>query len=96
MKSNFKLKFQFYIISLIILFVLAIIVDYKCQLIGTGKFVSVNLFSIACFVFILLGFFFTINERSSVRARKSRGLTMLPNMKNELRKIIETIEKWDN
>jgi len=44
----------------------------------------------------LLGFFFTINERSSVRARKSRGLTMLPNMKNELRKIIETIEKWDN
>ena len=45
---------------------------------------------------LLLGFFFTINERSSVRARKSRGLTMLPNMKNELRKIIETIEKWDN
>ena len=45
---------------------------------------------------LLLGFFFTINKRSSVRARKSRGLTMLPNMKNELRKIIETIEKWDN
>ena len=45
---------------------------------------------------LFLGFFFTINERSSVRARKSRGLTMLPNMKNELRKIIEIIEKWDN
>ena len=66
MKSNFKLKFQFYIISLIILFVLAIIVDYKCQLIGTGKFVSVNLFSIACFVFILLGFFFIIHNSSAL------------------------------
>jgi len=45
---------------------------------------------------LLLGFFITINERSSVKARKSRGLTMLPHMKNELRKAIETIEKWDD
>lgn len=67
MKSNFKLKFQFYIISLIILFVLAIIVDYKCQLIGTEKFVAANLFSIACFAFILLGFFFVIRNSSELR-----------------------------
>lgn len=45
---------------------------------------------------LLLGFFITINERSSVKARKSRGLTILPIMENTVKKYAKNIEKWED
>lgn len=68
MKNNYKLKIQFYIISLLILFVLNIVVDFKLkdcnnQFMSINELISSNIFSIICFAFIIIGIIFLINQR---------------------------------
>lgn len=47
-------------------------------------------------VSLVLGFFLSINSYSSIPLRKSRGLTMLPHMENEVKKRVEIIEQWED
>ena len=44
---------------------------------------------------IVIGFFLSLNSYSSIPLRKSRGLTMLPHMVDEIKKRVKIIEKWD-
>ncbi len=48
------------------------------------------------FVSIVIGFFISLDFCSSIPLRKSRGLTMLPHMENEVKKRVEIIEQWED
>lgn len=76
MKNNYKLKIQFYIISLLILFVLTIIVDFKLkdcnnQLMSINELIRSNIFSIICFVLIIIGIVFLIKQKFVFKGTKN-------------------------
>lgn len=97
MKCHYKLKFQFYIISLMILFVLASIVDLqlfnsKGSFMGIVEFIFVNMFSIACLVFVLLGLFFLIRNSNALNgtANPYQKITKIDNANYEFLTFITT------
>lgn len=76
MKNNYKLKIQFYIISLLILFVLTIILDFKLkdcnnQLMSINELIRSNIFSIICFVLIIIGIVFLIKQKFVFKGTKN-------------------------
>jgi hypothetical protein len=44
---------------------------------------------------LVAGIFISLNSYSPIPMRKSRGLTMLPYMVDEIKKRVEIIEKWE-
>ena len=97
MKCHYKLKFQFYIISLMILFVLAAIVDLqlfdsKGNFMGIMEFIYVNMFSITCSVFVLFGLFFLIRNSNALKgtANPCHKITKIDNANYEFLTFITT------
>lgn len=75
MKNN-KLKIQFYIISLVILFALTIVIDARLmdsndKLMSLNELLSSNVFSIICLLFLILGIVFWIRQKYVFKGTKN-------------------------
>lgn len=97
MKRRTGLKVKFYIISLILLFLLATFIDIKifefgCNFIGVFNFIYYNLFSIICLIFVGFGVFFLLHQNHEFKgvANPCCKITKIEDMNYEFLTFITT------